>query len=454
MPSHEERTATEIAADVRNGATSAADQVRAALDRIAARDGRIGAFEVVRREAALAEAADVDARADRAELPLAGVPVAIKDVVDVRGELTRHGSAALPATPATSDDATVARLRAAGAVVVGKTRGPELSIWGSSDNVRGEAVNPWDTTRVSGGSSGGSAAAVAAGMVPLALGSDGLGSIRIPAAACGLVGIKPGSGVVPMEVAGRDEHWYGMSQYGPLATTVADLALALDVLAGADRYRRVVESDHGPLRIAVSTAPPTLGVVTAKAYRDAVGRAGSLLARAGHHVVQADPPYSPRESLSILSRWTMGAARDAEDLGLDLAAAEPRTAMHVRVGRFFERVHPVRERQAVSWRERLAGFFEAHDVAITPTLAQPPIEARNWHTRSWLANLQANMRYAPFPSAWNLADAASAAVPMGTSRGLPLSVMVTAPNGHEATVLQVLAELERLAPWTRHAPVG
>ncbi|MBW3618900.1 MAG: amidase [Actinobacteria bacterium] len=447
------RPATELAAAVRDGSTTAVEAVRGALDRIAALDGRIGAFEVVRHEAALAEAADVDARADRAELPLAGVPVAIKDVVDVAGELTRHGSAALPAEPADADDLTVARLRASGAVVVGKTRGPELSIWGASDNVRGEAVNPWDTSRVSGGSSGGSAAAVAAGMVPLALGSDGLGSIRIPAAACGLVGIKPGSGVVPMEIAGRDEHWFGMSQYGPLATTVADLALALDVLAGADRYRRIVGAEPRPLRVAVSTAPPALGVVTAKAYRDAVGRAGSLLARAGHHVVQADPPYSPRESLAILSRWTMGAARDADDLGLDLAAAEPRTRTHVRVGRFLERVHPVRESQAASWRARLEGYFASHDVAITPTLAQPPIAARSWHTRSWIANLQANTRYAPFPSAWNLADAASAAVPMGTSRGLPLSVMVTAPNGHEATVLQVLAELERLAPWTRHAPL-
>lgn len=453
-PVAEPRSATELAAAVRAGEVTAVELVRAALDRIEALDGRIGAFEVVRREAALVEAADVDARTDRAELPLAGVPVAIKDVVDVEGELTRHGSAALPAAPATRDDPTVARLRAAGAVVVGKTRGPELSIWGASDNVRGETVNPWDTSRVAGGSSGGSAAAVAAGMVPLALGSDGLGSIRIPAAACGLVGIKPGSGVVPMEVAGREDHWYGMSQYGPLATTVADLALGLDVLAGADHYRHVVDAEPRPLRIAVSTAPPSLGVVTAKPYRDAVGRAGSLLARAGHHVVQADPPYSPKEGLAILSRWTMGAARDAEDLGLDLDAAEPRTRTHVRVGRFFERVYPVRESQAASWRERLAGFFASHDVAITPTLAQFPIEARNWHTRPWLANLQANMRYAPFPSAWNLADAASAAIPMGTSDGLPLSVMVTAPNGREETVLRVLAELERLAPWTRQAPVG
>lgn len=454
MPTSDPRPATELAAAVRAGTTNAVDVVRAALDRIDARDGRIGAFETVRREAALAEAADVDARADRADLPLAGVPVAIKDVVDVRGEPTRHGSAAIPAPPATEDDETVRRLRAAGAVVVGKTRGPELSIWGASDNVRGNARNPWDTSRVAGGSSGGSAAAVAAGMVPIALGSDGLGSIRIPAAACGLVGIKPGSGVVPLEVAGRDEHWYGMSQYGPLATTVEDLAVTLDVLAGTDRYRPSLDDDAGPLRIAVSTAPPTLGAWTAKPIRDAVGRAGSHLARAGHHVVQADPPYSPSETLAITARWTMGASRDADDLGLDLEACEPRTATHVRVGRWFERRYPIRESQATSWQDRLAGFFADHDVVITPTLAQLPPAAKEWHRLPWIANILANARYAPFPSLWNLADMPSAAVPMGTSHGLPLSVMVSAPHGHEAVVLRVLGALEDAAPWTRHAPVG
>lgn len=453
MPS-DARPATELAAAVREGTTSAVAVVEAALDRIAALDGRIGAFQLVRRDAALAEAAEVDARADRPDLPLAGVPVAIKDVVDVAGEPTRHGSAAIPAPPATEDDVTVRRLRAAGAVVVGKTRGPELSIWGTSDNVFGEARNPWDTSRTAGGSSGGSAVAVASGMVPLALGSDGLGSIRIPSAACGLVGIKPGSGIVPIEVFGRDEHWYGMSQYGPLATTVEDLAVALDVLAGSDRYRPSLDAAGGPLRIAVSTAPPSLGTWTAKACRDAVGRAGSLLARAGHHVVQADPPYAPRDTPAVLTRWTMGAARDADALGLDLAACEPRTATHVRVGRWFARRYPVRESQAASWRGRLDRFFADHEVVITPTLAQLPPEARNWHTLPWRTNVLANVRYAPFPSVWNLADMPSAAVPMGTSRGLPLSVMVSAPNGCEEVVLRVLRELEQAAPWTRQAPVG
>jgi amidase len=453
------RSAVSLAGMVQRGEVTAVEVVRAHLARIAEIDRRLGAFQTVRRVRSLAEAAAVDARGDISTLPLAGVPVAVKDVVDVAGEATLHGSAALPERVATGDDATVARLRAAGAVVVGKTRGPELSIWGASDNVYGAAVNPWDTSRVSGGSSGGSAAAVAAGMVPLALGSDGLGSIRIPAAVCGVVGIKPGSGVVPMEIAGRDDHWYGMSQYGPLATTVADLALGLDVLAGSHRFRAAIAADGGgtvesPLRVAVSTAPPAPGLAIARPMRDAVGRAGRLLRRSGHEVSRRDPPASPRETLAILARWTMGALRDAEDLGLDLSAAEPRTHRHVAVGRWFARRYPVRPSQAEAWRGRLDGFFAACDVVVTPTLAQPPLRARAWHRRSWLANLQANLRYAPFPSLWNLADAPSAAVPMGhDADGLPVSVMVTAPHGEEETVLRVARDLERAAGWVRHAPL-
>lgn len=447
------RSAAALAAMVRDGEVTAVEVVRAHLARIAATDARLGAFQRLRAAAALEEAAQVDTRDDRAGLPLAGVPVAVKDVVDVTGEPTTHGSAALPAPPATRDDPTVARLRAAGAVVVGKTRGPELSAWGASDNVFGTALNPWDPGRSPGGSSGGSAAAVAAAMVPLALGSDGLGSIRIPAAACGVAGVKPGSGVVPMDAGGRGEHWYGMTQYGPLATTAADVALGLDVLADAgDRYRTALTDDR-PLRVAVSTAPPTAGIVTARHLRDAVGRAGRLLREARHHVEVGDPPHAPSETPAILARWAMGVRDDAEHLGLDLARAEPRTVTLVRLGGRFARRFPVRDEQAVSWRERLADFLADHDVVVTPTLAQAPLRARAWHRLPWAVNFPANLRFAPFPSPWNLADAPAAAVPMGIGpRGLPQSVMVAAPHGREADVLRVMATLEAAAPWPRHAP--
>jgi amidase len=178
-------TAVESAAAVRSGALTAVDATRAALARIERGTG-LGAFQVVRAEKALAEAAEVDARIDRPLLPLAGVPIAIKDNIPVAGEPMRDGSAATDSAAQSADHEIVARLRAAGAVVVGITRVPELCVFGTTDSVYGTTRNPWNVKRTSGGSSGGSAAAVASGQVPFAHGNDGMGSVRIPAANCGL----------------------------------------------------------------------------------------------------------------------------------------------------------------------------------------------------------------------------------------------------------------------------
>src|SRR5688500_12963304 len=249
-------SAVEIAARVRSGALSAVDVVRAHLEHIEAVDARIGAFRVVRRAAALIEAAAVDAAPDRGSLPLAGVPIAIKDNVAVAGEICTDGSPAAPQEPQTADHPAVARLRAAGAVVVGITRAPELCLYAATDGPGTVTRNPWDTARSSAGSSGGSAAAVASGSVPLAHGNDGLGSLRLPAAACGLVTLKPGRGVVPAGIGFDD--WSGMAVNGALATTVADLALAHAVLAGTPPEPPAAPGR--PLRIAVSTRSPVPGV--------------------------------------------------------------------------------------------------------------------------------------------------------------------------------------------------
>src|SRR6478609_4230112 len=190
-------TVTTIAAAVRAGDLTARAATQAALARIAERDAAIGAFQVVRSDAALREADAVDQRTDRFSLPLAGVPIAVKDNVAVSGEPMRIGSAGTDETPSEFDHEIVRRLRRAGAVVVGLTRVPELCVFGATDSVFGITRNPWNLERTPGGSSGGSAAAVAAGMVPVGHANDGMGSIRIPAACCGLVGLKPGSGVVP-----------------------------------------------------------------------------------------------------------------------------------------------------------------------------------------------------------------------------------------------------------------
>ena len=206
---------------------SPVDVLEAHLDRIEALDPTMKAFQVVRRDEALAEAAVLADRQDLDALPLAAVPVGVKDNVDVAGTPTRQGSAGTSSAPAERDDELVSRLRSAGCVVIGKTQMPELAIWPFTEPTAFPVTrNPWDLDRTPGGSTGGGAAAVAAGMTALALGSDGGGSLRVPAACCGIVGLKPGAGVVPL-AGGAAAHWYGMTAFGPLARTVSDTAIAL-----------------------------------------------------------------------------------------------------------------------------------------------------------------------------------------------------------------------------------
>jgi len=441
--------ATELAARVRSGELSAVEVVRAHLHHLAEVEARIGAFRVVRTEAALAEAASVDASPRRAELPLAGVPVAVKDNVAVTGEVATDGSLAHTPQPATADHEVVARLRAAGAVVVGVTRVPELCLYSATDGPGTVTRNPWDTARSSAGSSGGSAAAVAAGVVPLAHGNDGMGSLRLPAAACGLVTLKPGRDVVPGPVGANS--WFGMAENGVLATTVADLAAGLSVLAGRDGEPAV---EAGPLRIAVSTRSPVPGVRLDAAGRAAVDAVVAELRAAGHTVVRKDPVVTPAAALGTIARWLAGADVDAEDLGLDRLAMEPRSRTHARLGRWVRRAGLVRPRTAAAFRDRMTSFFTDVDLLVTPVVAGPPLAARPWHERGFLANITANARWAPWTSAWNLAGLPALVLPAGPGRdGLPTSVQIIGPAGAETRLLWLAGELERRLPWRRHAPV-
>jgi amidase len=442
------RSATEIAAAVRAGEASATEVVREHLDRIAAADPGLGAFVRVRREKALAEAGDVDARADRGELPLAGVPVAIKDNVPVAGEPMRSGSAATPDAPQAADHAVVERLRAAGAVVVGLTNLPELGIYPFTDNAFGVSRNPWDPSRTAGGSSGGAAAAVASGMVPLAHGNDGAGSIRIPAADCGLFGIKPGPGVVPSGI-GADS-WDGLSENGPLSTTVRDAALALAVMAGDERLGEIAEP--GGVRIALSIRPPAAGVMIRADLKAAVREAGKAFVGLGHKVVRDDPDYPVWAALAVISRWLVGPEADAEALWDD-PRLEARTRTHVRAGRLLGRVRPPRDDDRERFRSAVAPLFERRDVLVMPTLAQRAPKAKRWGSGGWLPSVFASATYAPMTAAWNLAGFPAATVPMGIGEsGLPLSVQLVAPPGGESLLLGLAAQLEARRPWPRLAP--
>ncbi|MEH0653952.1 amidase family protein [Streptomyces scabiei] len=448
MTSWTGRTAAEIAAAVREGRVTPREVVAEHLARIEALDGHIGAFRSVRAQAALAEADEVAGRADLAGLPLAGVPVAVKDNLGVRGESTLNGSAATPRTPAGDDHVTVARLRAAGAVVVGLTNVPELCVFGTTDGVHGIARNPWDTSRTAGGSSGGSAAAVAAGLVPLALGNDGMGSLRIPAAHCGLLGLKPGFGVVPADIGHGD--WFGMSENGPLATTVEDTRLMFGVLAGTGAAPPPGSAPSAP-RIALSVRSPLVGVTVTRPYADAARRAAGLLTGDGLTVRPADPPYPVRLGTTSLAHWTAGTAVDAE--GLDPRLLTRRTRVHAAVGRrFVKGVRTGDHRERL--RRRLEPFFAAHDVLLTPALARRGPAAAPWHERGWLRNLLVNTACSPLTPPWNLTGWPAMSVPFGTlPSGAPCAVQLVGLPGSEPQLLEVAGRLEKLNPWRRTAPL-
>ena len=447
-------SAAGIAEDVRAGRRTAVDAVTESLARIREYDDDVSAFQVVRRERALAEAADVDARADRATLPLAGVPVAIKDNVPVAGEPMRVGSAATDDAPQREDHPVVARIRAAGGVVVGLTRVPELCVFGATDSVHGITRNPWDLARTPGGSSGGSAAAVAAGMVPVAHGNDGMGSVRIPAACCGLVGIKPGLGVVPAHLGATD--WFGMSENGALATTAEDAALLLSVMADDPSLAQVAPLDER-LHAAVSFRAPVAGVAVDPAWAAAADRLGSMLRGDGHDVQFAEPVSATdaagnAAAIAGLVRWFAGTAADAD--ALDSGRLEPRVRRHAMLGRLVRRTPLMDERLRESWIRHADEFLREYDVLITPALAQPPIHARRWFSGGWSSTMLANIRYAPFAAPWNVAGMPAIVIPMGVhpQAGTPVAAQVVARRGREALLLSVAAWVERARPWRRTAP--
>lgn len=458
-------TAAEIAGGVRAGTLDPVRVIERALAGIEAGDRVVKAFRVVRAEEALNEARAVAGRADLAELPLAGVPVAVKDVVEVKGEYAAWGSVAYPATPAAADHELVRRLRSAGAVIVGLTRVPELCAWPMSDVPGAITRNPWQPAYTAGGSSGGSAAAVAAGFVPVAHGTDGLGSIRLPSAMCGIVGIKPGADVlseglfanrewpghVPPEGPARsptdtEGGWFGLSAHGSHATTVSDAGLMLSVLAGRPEFAEIREP--GSLRVAVSTVTPLTHFPVPKPLRSAVYQVAGLLAGDGHRVERATPKYSLEAELGLIGRWLAGPAEQAASLDANLL--QPRTRTLTRIGRAVKAAGLIQPGTRRRWLARTEEFFASYDILLTPTLGTLPPKAERWHERSFLANMLPSSGVAPFTGLWNLAGYPAMSVPAARHpSGLPIGVQLVAPIGGESRLLALAARLEHLNPWPR-----
>jgi len=441
-------TAKEIARAVRRGDVSATQVIADHLEYIRSYDRVVNAFRLVRGGEAAVEAEKVDEQEDLAGAALAGVPVAVKENTPVTGVPTWNGSEAARGPVAEEDHEVVRRLRGAGAVVIGTSRMPELGLWGTTDDATAITRNPWRTDRSAGGSSGGSAAAVAAGLVPLAHGTDGLGSVRIPAACCGIVGFKPGRGVVPCQLGAED--WFGLVEHGVFATSVADAAVAFAVLAGA-RPTRLTEPSR--LRIATSLRSPVTGVRPDGPNREAVTIAARLLSGAGHDTVHRDPVYPTRLGLRGLATWFAAAYRDMEAAQIDRRTLQPRTRRHAALGRWAWDRGLVQESDRERWRAACLAFFDSYDILITPALAGPPPEARQWSQQPWRANVLASLRYAPYAAPWNMAGFPALTVPVGVRPdGLPLSVQVVAPPGGERLLLAIAGQIELAAPWRRHAP--
>src|SRR4051812_5862331 len=292
------------------GEVSPRELVDACLSRIERLDPQLNAFRVVFASRARAEADGLGAPDGR---PLFGVPVAVKDDQDVEGEPTLNGTSILRA-PAAADSEIVRRLRAAGAVVIGKTNVPELTIWPWVETAaQGITRNPWDPDRITGGSSGGSAAAVAAGMVGLATASDGFGSIRIPAGACGLVGLKPRKGRVPLAPKTPETGWHGLTHYGVLTRRVRDTALALEVVGdGATGFAAAAGRSPGRPRVALALETPPLVIARLgdEARRGVLATADALRGL-GHAVTERRAPYEAGPLFRGTARWFRGIHDDA-----------------------------------------------------------------------------------------------------------------------------------------------
>lgn len=447
------------------GEVSSSELVERSLRRIGETQSTLNAFRVVRGDAALAEAKDADRELSSGEwAPLLGVPVAIKDDVDLAGETTPFGCAGVGRV-AIRDAEAVSRLRAAGAIVVGKTNAPEVGQWHFSETrAFGETRNPWSLEHTPGGSSGGAAAAVAAGIVAGAMGSDGAGSVRIPAAWTNLVGLKPQRGRV--STWPDAEAFNGLSCYGPLARSVEDAALLLDVLAGnvpADRHRvppplepfsAAAERPPPTLRIALSFATPTgaPGKVDPE-HRAAIERMASVLTELGHEVEERDPDYGlvgaaliPR-GMSAVDAWL----RERE---VDRAGLEPRTATHARIGRLLSGL-PLQAARAAEmpFRRRLGAIFEQVDVVLTPTTAKPPPPIGALRDKGYWATSTAASAACPFAWPWNVVGWPAISVPAGfTGAGLPIGAQLVGPAEAEALLLSLAAQLEGALAWPEQAP--
>lgn len=494
MTSLHERTATEISRLLRSGEVSPLEVTEHYLGRIDERDGGLGAFVTVTAEGARERASALAAAgppSEAVDTPLWGLPVGDKDLSDRAGVPTGFGSRAFTGAyryvPEVSSDITQV-LDSAGVVSLGKTAAPELGFPSYTETLVGPpARNPWDLTRGAGGSSGGAAVAVAAGLLPVAPGSDGGGSIRIPAAACGLVGLKPTRGLLP--AGGGVESLGGLVVHGPIARTTADAALLLegmlprtaDGLVGHPRTLRTAAAPAGsylaaaqsgetpegrPLRIGLSTFSSWDGaydIVLGDEARTALEAGVTALGALGHDLVDADPwEPDPTYAAAFRTLWMAGAAAVPIDEPERLALLEPLTQWLVERGRAVTARELVEALGALAVFERtMVARVAAYDAVLLPAMAQTPRPIGWYDSGDPERNFAQQCEYTPYTSMINVCGLPAITVPTHWTTpdataplGLPMGVQVVGRPGSERTLLAVAAQLEEHLRWPdRHPPV-
>jgi len=447
------------AALVRRGHVSPLELVDLYLERIERLDPQLNAYVTLDADGARAAARS------QPDGPFAGVPIPIKDLNETAGLRTTYSCKAFADNVPDFDANVVRRIREAGFVVIGKTNTSELgTIAITESELNGDCRNPWDTSRTPGGSSGGAAAAVAAGLAPVAHASDGGGSIRVPASCCGLVGLKPSRGRVSPApwVSGS----LGLGTSGPIARSVRDVAALLDVMTGnepGDAYvapaperpfLEEAEREPGQLRIAVTVEPPTsvpVDPVCAAALRSGA----ELLAELGHDVVERTPPWQSDEMIAHFIRvWQVGPATSSVD---DLSLLEPINRMLAEAARATPSPqHAISIARLQQTARRVVAFWGDVDVVATPTLALPPVPV-GW---TWEGTdgdphraFASQTLFTPFTPLVNVTGQPAVSVPLYWSdEGLPIGVQLIGRPFDEATLVRLAAQLEAARPWGHRRP--
>ena len=463
------RPATRLAELVRAGEVSARELVESSLARIEALNDRLNAFVVTDAERALGIADDVGAGDGR---PFAGVPLAIKDSAPVRGLAMTYGSTLFGDFRPGYDSHVVRRLRDAGFVPVGITTMPEFGIVPVTEPRRyGPVRNPWDAERTPGGSSGGSAAAVASGMVPIAHGTDGGGSIRIPAACCGLVGLKPTRGRISH---GPDAGESFTTVPGCLTRTVEETAAVLDVMAGyelgdaswapppPEPFAVAAGREPGALRIAWTLTPPLEASIDPRCAA-AVHDAAALLEELGHEVEEVEPPWSIPELLSLFTVSFAASIAMVVALGGRIAGREP-TSADVEPLSWQLRTQAIETSSAqyvgaVTQLQRFAreliAFLAPYDALVTPALAERPVAIGEIDACSDdpMADFLRGGRFTPFTAVANVTGQPAVSLPFAHGEdGLPTGIQLLGRPAGEGPLLSLAAQIEAARPWADRRP--